>query len=108
MGWVHTVEVWDDDQLVGGLFGCAVGSVFIMESAFHRAPDAAKVAIADLAGRAAASGIALLDAEVKSTYTLLLGAHAMPRADYLIHLGTTAKPPIIQGGRKNANRLLGG
>jgi len=108
VGWAHTVEVWDHNQLIGGLFGIAVGGVFIMESAFHRTPDAAKVAIADLARRAEAGGIALLDTEVKSSYTIQLGALPMPREDYLIHLETPRKPPAIAATRKRARYLLDG
>jgi leucyl/phenylalanyl-tRNA--protein transferase len=107
-GWVHTVEVWDDGQLIGGLFGCAVGSVFIMESAFHRTPDAAKVAIADLGRRAQASSITLLDTEVKSPYTLQMGAFPMPREEYLTHLETSTAPAAIQLGRKHTRYLLDG
>jgi leucyl/phenylalanyl-tRNA--protein transferase len=105
-GWVHTVEVWSDDRLIGGLFGCAMGSVFIMESAFHRTSDAAKVAIADLAVRAGASGITLLDTEVKNDYTLQLGAQPMSREDYVAELGTRAGPTEIQADRRYAQHLL--
>jgi leucyl/phenylalanyl-tRNA--protein transferase len=105
-GWVHTIEVWDANQLIGGLFGCAVGSVFIMESAFHRTADAAKVAIVDLARRAGPSGITLLDTEVKSDYTLRLGALPMPRKDYLIELKSRTGPVAIQDDRQHARCLL--
>jgi leucyl/phenylalanyl-tRNA--protein transferase len=105
-GWVHTIEVWDDDRLIGGLFGCAVGSVFIMESAFHAAPDTAKVAIADLAHRARGGEITLLDTEVKSDYTVHLGASPMPREDYIARLETGAGPGAIECGRRRARYLL--
>jgi leucyl/phenylalanyl-tRNA---protein transferase len=107
-GWVHTIEVWADDQLIAGLFGCAVGSVFVMESAFNHASVAAKVAIADLAGRAGGSGITLLDTEVKSNYTVRLGASPISREDYLIHLGTRTGSGTIQVGRKRTQYLLVG
>ncbi|HUA31134.1 MAG TPA: leucyl/phenylalanyl-tRNA--protein transferase [Streptosporangiaceae bacterium] len=106
-GWVHTVEVWSGgDELIGGLFGCVVGGVFIMESAFHRASDAAKVAIADLARRAAGGGITLLDTEVKSDYTVQMGAIPMPRDDYRAHLASTDGPGTVQAGRRRARDLL--
>lgn len=105
-GWVHTAEVWANDQLIGGLFGWALGSVFVMESAFHRAPDAAKVAIADLARRAGSSGITLLDTEVKSKYTLQLGASPISREEYLIQLEGCTGPRTIQADSKRAQYLL--
>jgi leucyl/phenylalanyl-tRNA---protein transferase len=107
-GWVHTIEVWSGGQLIGGLFGCAVGNAFVMESAFHRAPDAAKVAIADLARRAEGSRITLLDTEIKSDYTLRLGASPMPREDYVPRLEGGAGPGVIESGRKRAQDLLDG
>lgn len=82
-GWVKSIEVWDEGRLVGGLFGFALDEVFVMSSAFHTEPDAAKVAIADLAHRAAAGSIRLLDAQVKTDYTLRLGARGIPRHEYL-------------------------
>ena len=106
-GWVHTVEVCDGSQLIGGLFGCAVGSVFIMESAFHRKPDAAKVAIADLASRVAGGGGTLLDTEVKSDYTVRMGAFPMPREEYLAHLRARRGPGTVRSGRRSAHDLLG-
>jgi leucyl/phenylalanyl-tRNA--protein transferase len=105
-GCVHTVEVWEGEQLVGGLFGCVAGSVFVMESAFHRVPDASKVAIVDLAWRARDGGITLLDTEVKSNYTIQLGACPMPRQEYLTHAGADPGPVTIRGGRQSARRLL--
>ena len=105
-GWVHTLEVWDSNYLVGGLYGYAIGSVFIMESAFHLAPDAAKVAIADLASRAGASGITLLDTEVKSDYTIHLGAAPITRQDYLPHLNTRNSPIRIEPGRRDVKCLV--
>src|SRR5689334_23302741 len=48
LGWVHSVEVWRDAVLVGGVYGVAIGGFFAAESKFHRAPDASKVALAEL------------------------------------------------------------
>ncbi|HLH58254.1 MAG TPA: leucyl/phenylalanyl-tRNA--protein transferase [Streptosporangiaceae bacterium] len=105
-GWLHTAEVWSGGELIGGLFGCVIGNVFIMESAFHTVPHAAKVAIVDLASRASRSGLTLLDAEVKTDYTVRLGAVPMPRDDYLIQLGTSAQPKAVYAGPESVHRLL--
>lgn len=105
-GWVHTVEVWDDDHLIGGMYGFAIGGVFIGESAFHREPDAAKVAITDMASRARACGMTLFDTEIKSAYTVQLGADPMLRADYLTHLERLTAAAAIHTGRRHARHLL--
>lgn len=82
-GWIHSLEVRDGDELIGGLFGCAFEQVFVMDSAFRTRPDAVKVAIVDLAARARDCGIALLDAQVRSEYTIRLGAVSIDRAEYM-------------------------
>jgi leucyl/phenylalanyl-tRNA--protein transferase len=105
-GWVHTVEVWESGQLIGGLFGMAVGNVFIGESAFYREPDASKVAIADVASRARGGGMTIVDAEIKSTHTLQLGACPMSREDYLLHLESRTRAAAIQTGSRRAGDLL--
>jgi leucyl/phenylalanyl-tRNA---protein transferase len=105
-GWVHTIEVWAGDQLIGGLFGCAVGRVFVMESAFHRMTGAGKVAIADMARRAQGSGIVFLDTEVKSAYTIQMGARPVSREAYLLQLETSTGLATIHVGRKSARYLI--
>ncbi|SEG18518.1 leucyl/phenylalanyl-tRNA--protein transferase [Nonomuraea solani] len=82
-GWIRTVEIWHGETLVGGLYGCAMGSVFTMDSAFHTMSGAAKTAIADLADRVAPSGAELLDAQVRTEYTVQMGSRALPRDTYL-------------------------
>jgi len=94
-GWVRSIEVWDGDRLIGGLFGCALAGVFVMDSAFHREPEAAKVAIADLARRAAGGGISLLDTQVRTEYTVRMGAFALSRAEYLAQLAGDGGPGVI-------------
>ena len=94
-GWVRTVEVWDGGRLVGGLFGCALDGVFVMDSAFHVEPEAAKAAIADLARRAAPGGTTLMDAQVKTDYTVRMGAHALPRHEYLDSIGPSRAPGVL-------------
>ena len=97
-GWTRTIEVWDGGQLIGGLYGCIVGRAFILDSAFRLRPDAAKVAIAAAGHRAAAGGFALLDAQVRTEYTVRMGASPMPRADYLAELRRRADPGTLPGG----------
>lgn len=107
IGWTRTVEVWEGTQLVGGLFGCALGRIFIMDSAFHVRPDAAKVAIASLAHRTMAAGYTLLDAQVRTDYTIRLGAFPIPRCDYLAQLSEAAIPGVLDTSMSPASGLLG-
>ncbi|MEU5161180.1 leucyl/phenylalanyl-tRNA--protein transferase [Streptomyces sp. NPDC020875] len=106
-GWIHSIEVWEDNHLIGGLFGFALHKVFVMSSAFHTRPDAAKIAIADLARRTTAGSIRLLDAQVKTDYTLRLGARGIPRDEYQQWL-TPAQPEPgrLTTGREHAGCLL--
>ena len=83
LGWAHSVEVWDGDELVGGLYGVAVGGCFTGESMFHRATDASKVALADLVDRWREAGGAFVDVQLPTEHLTTLGAVEVPRAEYL-------------------------
>lgn len=94
LGWVHSVEVWSGGQLVGGLYGVAIGALFAAESMFHRARDASKAALAELADRGRGSAAALLDVQFLTAHLASLGAREIPRADYLSRLSAAiASPP---------------
>lgn len=77
-----------------------------MDSAFPREPEAAKVAIADLARRAAGSGIGLLDTQVRTEYTVRMGAFALPRTEYLAQLAADGGPGVIDTRIGSARDLL--
>ena len=83
LGWAHSLEVWEDDQLIGGVYGVQVGGVFTGESMFHRRTDASKVALVDLAARFAAAGGRLLDVQLTTSHLETLGARDLPRARFL-------------------------
>jgi leucyl/phenylalanyl-tRNA---protein transferase len=83
LGWAHSVEVWDGDQLVGGVYGVQIGGVFTGESMFHRATDASKVALLDLVTRFHAAGGRLVDVQLTTPHLRSLGARDLPRPDYL-------------------------
>jgi leucyl/phenylalanyl-tRNA---protein transferase len=106
-GWLRSIEVWAGEDLVGGLFGCAFESVFVMDSAFRHRAEAAKVAIVDLARRGADCGIALLDAQVRSEYTVQLGAAALSRADYAAALGAGDQCTLLPTERRHSCALAG-
>ncbi|GAA4221751.1 hypothetical protein GCM10022253_28530 [Sphingomonas endophytica] len=87
LGHAHSVECWDGERLVGGLYGLAVGRAFFGESMVSRAPNASKVAIASLVARLRAGGFSLLDCQFMTTHLSSLGAQEIDRADYMELLG---------------------
>ncbi|MDZ7676605.1 MAG: leucyl/phenylalanyl-tRNA--protein transferase [Acidimicrobiales bacterium] len=84
MGWAHSVETWVDDELVGGLYGIAVGGLFAGESMFHRVTDASKVALVGLVEVLREDGVdRLLDVQWATDHLKSLGAVDVSRADYV-------------------------
>jgi leucyl/phenylalanyl-tRNA--protein transferase len=81
-GQAHTVEVWDGEELVGGLYGLALGAAFFGESMFHRKTDASKIALAHLVERLNAGGFMLLDTQFVTDHLRSLGGIEIPREDY--------------------------
>ena len=82
LGFVHTVEAWQDNDLVGGLYGVQMGGAFFGESMFHRARDASKVALVHLVARLRVAGASLLDTQFVTPHLASLGAIEIPRAEY--------------------------
>ncbi|MGV8830896.1 MAG: leucyl/phenylalanyl-tRNA--protein transferase [Devosia sp.] len=81
-GVAHTVEVWDGSDLVGGLYGLAIGGAFFGESMFHRRTNASKMAMAHLVERLNAGGFVLLDTQFLTDHLASLGGIEIPREDY--------------------------
>lgn len=82
IGHCHSVEVWQDNDLVGGLYGVTLGSAFFGESMFHRARDASKVALVHLVARLIAGGFTLLDTQFVTEHLRSFGAVEVPRRRY--------------------------
>jgi leucyl/phenylalanyl-tRNA--protein transferase len=93
LGHAHSVECWEGDLLVGGLYGVAVGACFCGESMFARRNDASKTALATLARHCPALGIALIDCQLPNPHLLRLGAREIPRAEYLKRLAEAQQRP---------------
>ncbi|MBR0551113.1 leucyl/phenylalanyl-tRNA--protein transferase [Stakelama marina] len=87
-GFAHSVECWDGDRLVGGLYGLALGRAFFGESMVSRARDASKVAIAWLVARLKVGGFTLLDCQFQTDHLASLGAVEIPRDDYVALLAS--------------------
>jgi leucyl/phenylalanyl-tRNA--protein transferase len=86
MGHAHSVEVWENDELVGGLYGVSLGRAFFGESMFHHARDASKVALVHLVARLLAGGYGLLDTQYVTDHLRNFGAIEVPRDRYRILL----------------------
>jgi len=82
-GGAHSVEVWDGDELIGGLYGVLTGSVFSGESMFHRRSDASKVALVELCARLREGGGKLIDTQQPTEHLASLGQVQVDRSDYL-------------------------
>lgn len=85
-GLVHTVEVWDGPELVGGLYGLALGAAFFGESMFHRKTDCSKIAMAHLLQRLEAGGFRLLDTQFVTDHLRTFGGIEIPREVYELRL----------------------
>jgi leucyl/phenylalanyl-tRNA--protein transferase len=86
LGVAHSVETWQGQELVGGIYGVALGGFFSGESMFSRVSDASKVALATLAQHLRARGFLLFDTQVLTAHTTTMGAVELPRRDYLQRL----------------------
>lgn len=82
MGFAHSVEAWQGDYLVGGLYGVALGGLFAGESMFSRVTDASKVALVHLVERLRAGGFVLLDTQFRTDHLARFGAVEISRVEY--------------------------
>jgi leucyl/phenylalanyl-tRNA--protein transferase len=85
-GYAHSIECWKDHDLVGGLYGVALGGAFFGESMFSSARDASKVALVYLAARLKAGGFSLLDAQFWTAHLAQFGAREITRPEFKIKL----------------------
>lgn len=99
LGHAHSLEVWYQGQLVGGIYGVAVGAAFSAESMFHLLPDASKVALVHLVWHLQAQGFLLLDVQELSPHLQRMGATAIPRKEFLRRLAEALTVPVSFGNR---------
>ena len=86
LGYAHSVEAWQGDTLVGGLYGVAIGGAFFGESMFSRVSNASKVCFAHLVEHLRERGFTLLDTQYANPFTVSLGGIEIPRQQYLAKL----------------------
>lgn len=96
-GFAHSIEVWKNEKLVGGLYGVSVGAAFMGESMFHLERDASKVALFYLCEIAKAFEFKFIDNQMTTDHLLSLGAQCTTREQYLEILGEALKTPSKQG-----------
>jgi leucyl/phenylalanyl-tRNA--protein transferase len=95
MGYAHSVETWSGGQLVGGLYGVAIGRMFFGESMFSWSPDASKVAMAYLVGQLGRWGFEVIDCQMATSHLAALGADEIPRAEFLAHVDRLTRLPAV-------------
>ena len=111
LGHAHSVEVFDGEGLVGGLYGVSVGTLFCAESMFSGESGGSKVALAALAHRLREWGWPLIDAQVENEHLASLGGQPMPRSEFLAQVSVLSQRPHLPGawtdrfGAMNAREL---
>jgi leucyl/phenylalanyl-tRNA---protein transferase len=94
LGHAHSVEVWEGERLVGGLYGVHRGALFAAESMFHRERDASKAALVGAVRSLFAAGIQLFDVQLTTPHLLSLGAFEVRRRDYLRAVAKAVRIPV--------------
>lgn len=92
-GHAHSVEAWQDGELVGGLYGVAIGRMFYGESMYAQAPDASKVALVHLVGLLRSNGMPLIDCQQETQHLARFGARAISRREFAKHLNRLVSSP---------------
>ena len=96
-GLAHSVEVWQGDKLVGGLYGLSIGKIFFGESMFAQVPNASKTGFITLVRALEKMGFLLIDCQVETPHLNSLGARGIPRKDFQEYLGKNAYYKTLSG-----------
>ena len=96
-GYAHSVETWQEGELVGGVYGVAIGGAFFAESMFTHVPDASKVALVSLVRQLEAWGFHIIDCQQASPHVMRFGAEEITRRDFLDHLAEAVRLPERRG-----------
>jgi leucyl/phenylalanyl-tRNA---protein transferase len=97
LGYAHSVEVWREGVLAGGLYGVSLGAMFFGESMFSRVPDASKTALIYLVGQLERVGFDCIDSQVYTAHLQRMGAVEIPRKEYMKILERRLEMPTIRG-----------
>lgn len=104
LGYAHSVEVWEGDTLVGGLYGIAIGKIFFGESMFANVPNASKFGFITLVKKLEAAGFELVDCQQQTQHLGSMGATAIPRDDFMDMLHHLVRAESIIGSWKDVFR----
>jgi leucyl/phenylalanyl-tRNA--protein transferase len=96
-GFAHSVEVWQEDVLVGGLYGVSLGRCFFGESMFSTVSNASKAALIDLVCRLKPLGFSLIDCQVYTAHLESLGGRHIPRSEFMVQLTKALKQETLRG-----------
>ena len=105
LGYAHSFEVWDEDKLVGGLYGIAIGQVFFGESMFSRQSNASKIAFAQAVECLIAWGYQMIDCQVETEYLQSFGATNISRDKFIELLTRYVDEPISSQAWKAAQNV---
>jgi len=97
MGLAHCVEVYENNELVGGLYGLALGKVFFGESMFHLRPNASKFAFITLVRRLQLEGYRVIDCQQETAHLKSLGGESISRTDFINLIGEAVDVPVGRG-----------
>jgi len=97
LGCAHSVEVWRDGELAGGVYGVSMGGMFAAESMFYYDRDASKVALVALVRHLEQRGYRLIDIQLRTSHTARMGAIEITRREYLRRLRTAVRLPVTFG-----------
>lgn len=96
-GYAHSIESWHADELVGGLYGVAIGRMFYGESMFSRTRDASKVALVRLCRQLEQWGFGLIDCQMETAHLAQLGARTLPRSNFVERVAELVNLPHRPG-----------
>lgn len=94
LGYAHSVETWMDDELVGGLYGIAIGRMFYGESMFSRRTDASKIALAHLCAQLQRWDFGMIDCQMNTAHLASLGAREIPRQAFVAQVARLTAEPV--------------
>ncbi len=100
IGHAHSVEAWEGEELVGGLYGVSLGAAFFGESMFSRRTNASKICLVSLVERLKTSGFVLLDTQFTTDHLKSFGAIDVPKADYAAMLEAAVNRPDMPFGAR--------
>lgn len=97
LGYAHSIEVWSEARLVGGLYGIALGGMFAGESMFHLVTDASKVALACLVDHLRSRGYVLFDIQQTTAHSRRMGSTEIPRSEFVRRVAAAVDLPVTFG-----------